>query len=152
MPKKSPDLKIAKPKRLSKGLSEEGLIEIKIKLRTRTMTVCEASAYQSGIRSSLLAELLDKYDENDGDKAIAYNLLMNFWAPLFACSTGDVPDRDQFLKMAETDMEFWIEAAREVNPTWFAWMDELLKTSDEEIKKKAKGVGNDTPQADGGGS
>jgi len=141
MPKKSQvDAAPQKPKRLSKGLSEEGLIEIKIKLRKRTITVSEASGFQSGLRGQLLADLLDEYDGKEKtEAAVAMNLLMNFWAPLYACSSGNVPDRDQFLKMAETDISYWVETAKELNPDWFSWMNELIEpTPEQELEQEKK--------------
>jgi len=41
------------------------------------------------------------------------------YAPLAACSTGDVPTVEQAFQLAAADLDDWFEGAREVNGEWF---------------------------------
>ena len=140
---------VPQPKRLSVSSNEEGLIQIELQLRQRKVTVVEAdysATYQKGV---IVGDILDDFEPdleegqdppelNDMER-VRQNLLLNVYAPLAACSTGDVPDKDAFLKMSEVDIDFWVSEAKQVNPTWFTWLDELQGIVDqagEEAKKK----------------
>lgn len=147
------DVKVTHPKRLSVDQTEEGLIEIHVQIKHRKIVICEADFHANHKRGLLLADLYDEFDGLDKDQnkgqdkgqdkgqsesAFAENILVNVWAPLYACSRGDVPERDQFLKMSEVDIDFWVDIARELNPSWFLWLDAVLKTAKETVEQAKK--------------
>jgi len=140
--KKSDALEIPRPKRLSTQRNIDGLIEIKIKLRNRTMTVREANYLDGFKRGKLIGEARTSNEKSDSvlepEESLAINLLMNIWAPLAACSSGDVPTKEEFLRLSEGDINFWVETAQELNPDWFSWLTKIDEVVEDESKKKEK--------------
>lgn len=56
---------------------------------------------------------------------------------LAACSTGDVPSEEDAYDMPSGEREKWWDAAKRVNPKWFAPMEEAAeKITAEMLKKK----------------
>ena len=128
------------PERLSVDASPDGLIEITIQLRKRKLVVHEAT-YLDGIqRGVLVGEVMKTLEDakSGSPEAVKNNLITNLWAPLKACSTGRVPSKEEFLKMPEDDIAFWIETARELNPTWFVWLDAVENMTTEALKETTK--------------
>lgn len=130
------------PKRLSDEVDENGLqvrtIQIGKPGFERIIDIHEAT-YLHGVRRGLNLSKTDAYkpvDDTDEEAAIAYNMLMNLWAPVTSCSEGDVPTIEQFLNLREADIEFWVNEAREVNPHWFTWLDAIEKAAENAAKKK----------------
>jgi len=146
MSQKSNDLVVTKPERLSVDANTDGLIEVKIQLRNRVVVVREASYADGLVRGQLIGKLLDEQEANTTEEGTAemtrQNMIINLWAPLYSCSSGDVPERDEFMRMSEKDIGFWIETARELNPDWFGWLKAIENLSKEAIeaenKKKAQ--------------
>lgn len=119
---------------LSKGNSNgsNGLITKAINLSGRHIVVSEAT-YLMGIqRGTIIGDILESTD--DGDH-IVQNVLTSIYAPLAACSSGDVPTKEEFLSMREADIEEWLSVGRKLNSHWFSWMDELEKSLTEQEKK-----------------
>lgn len=137
---------IPQPKRLSVSETEDGLIQIEIQLRRRRIFVSEMNFFSSFKLGNLLKELYAEFNPVDGTlpkddtQVVKENLLLNVWAPLAICSTGDVPTKEEFLQLPEADIQFWVETARELGVK-FPWLDDLEAVIDqvrEEAKKKAR--------------
>jgi hypothetical protein len=67
-----------------------------------------------------------------GDATFLY-----FWekiyAPLAACSTGDIPDVQRAFELADAELDGWFLANREVNPDWYdpdEFRDQTITLSD----------------------
>ena len=69
-------------------------------------------------------------------------ILDKLYAPLAACSFGDVPTMDEFLALPNEDIHIWLTEARTVNAGYFAWIDAaekiVEKLSEDELKKKER--------------
>jgi len=126
---------IPHPKRLAVGETDDGLVTIEIQLRRFKVTVIEADGFFRFKLSSLVTELLKEFGEVGEDKyedAVRRNMLTEVWAPLKACSTGEVPTYDQFLGMPRGDIAFWVETAKELGHE-FAWLDGLNQIYDAQV-------------------
>jgi hypothetical protein len=68
--------------------------------------------------------------------------LEKVYVPLAACSFGDVPTADEFLAMPSSDISVWTSEAREINPSFFEWLNAaekiVEKLNEEDLKKKEK--------------
>lgn len=64
---------------------------------------------------------------NPNPDPILQDSLINLYAPLAACSFGQVPSADDFFGMLESDINFWISEAQEINPGWFTWIETARK-------------------------
>lgn len=147
---------IPQPKRLGVKSSPEGLMQVEIQLRKFKLTVSEADG-ESRFRLGLLTgELLNEFEvplnsnngqeppvKTDGQR-VTENMLLNVWAPLASCSTGEVPTKEQFMKLPEVDLNFWIETARNLGAQ-FQWLDRMealfsgeIEPTEKEAQKKGK--------------
>lgn len=122
-----------------------GLLSETIKLSGRAITVSEATYMMGMKRGTLIAEadVFEPDDDDAKDVALSINVLKSVYAPLAACSSGDVPTPNEFFKMREADIEEWTRVARKLNSHWFKWLDEVEKMLDEDAasasKKKRRG-------------
>jgi len=126
---------IPQPKRISVGSTDEGLVTVEIQLRKFKVTVIEADGFFRFKLSSLVTELLKEFGEVSEGKyedAVRRNMLTEVWAPLKACSTGEVPTWEQFLRMPKGDIAFWVETAKEIGHE-FAWLDGLNQIYDAQV-------------------
>ena len=69
--------------------------------------------------------------------------LEKMYAPMAACSFGDVPTIDEFLALPKSDINEWLKGARRVCPENFEWLDNAQKLvekamTEDEVKKKGK--------------
>lgn len=69
--------------------------------------------------------------------------LDKMYAPMAACSFGDVPTIDEFLALPKSDINEWLKGARRVCPENFEWLDNAQKLvekamTEDEVKKKGK--------------
>jgi len=68
--------------------------------------------------------------------------LERMYAPMAACSFGDVPTSDEFLALPSADINAWLKAARIIAPANFDWFEKAEKLvenlTDEQVKKKEK--------------
>jgi len=69
--------------------------------------------------------------------------LEKMYAPMAACSFGDVPTIDEFLALPKSDINEWLKGARRVCPENFEWLDKAevivnKAMSEGEVKKKDK--------------
>lgn len=136
------------PQILETRLSSEGLAEVVLQLGPRKIIVSEAdyfSEYRLGSAVNLLLE-------NPLEDVYAQGILINIYPGLVACSSGDVPQPGEFVKMGQPETRLWIDTARKLNPNvdWFSFLDEIEKNvngqppteeqaveaEQEEIKKK----------------
>lgn len=131
------------------GLSPEGLREVVLQLGKRTITVSEADS----MADYRLSQAVSEISEKPLPERLAQGILLNLYPPLFACSTGDVPEPDQFFKMGKAAQELWIKTARKLNPhedidgvSWWTFLEEIEKRAEqreagpeEEAKKKEQG-------------
>jgi len=113
------------PERVKVGQTDSGLIEIEIKLRKFHLWVSEADGFTRFEVSSLVSSIMDESGEpTDYGARVRMNMLTEVWAPLFACSRGDVPTKEQFLSLPESDLSFWVKIAKELGHE-FRWLDDL---------------------------
>lgn len=59
---------------------------------------------------------------------------LNTYPSLLACTTGKVLTEAECFKIENDDLEAWLTAARELNPTWFPTV--TAETAEEIIEKK----------------
>lgn len=114
-----------------------------LELSGRKIAVSEAT-YMMGIdRGRIIGEMTIDAAQLGSNNALKGTLLINIYSGLIACSSGDLPTRDEFLEgMREVDIEDWIASAKRLNPRWFSWMDDLedaLSEADKKLAKKKKG-------------
>lgn len=66
-----------------------------------------------------------------------------FYPKLAACSSGDVPTESEARAMPEEDLDNWYAAVKEMNPKWFAVIDQAIETNIKlaEVEAKKKGTG-----------
>lgn len=139
---------IPQPKRLGVGQTPDGLIEIEIQLRKFRLWVSEANVFTRFQLNSLATELLKEMADVDGyESQVRRNMLTEVWAPLFVCSRGEVPTREQFLALPPADMTFWVETAKELRHS-FEWLDGLNRVytsaaeqaaaEKDDVKKKSR--------------
>lgn len=118
-----------------------GLLTEHLELSGRQITVSEAT-YLMGIKRGLLIDdILGEQSQvnGNGNGHVEQNVLTSIYAPLAACSSGDIPSKDEFLAMREVEIEEWLRVARKLNPHWFRWMDEVEKAlTEDDLKKKDK--------------
>lgn len=124
---------------MSKSNGNSGLLSKELDLNGRRIIVSESTNFSMLKRGQLQAELSADPHEN----LYAQTFLLNVYAPLVACSSGDIPTRDEFLQMREQDTETWVQEARKLNPLAFPWLDAAEKlveelTEEEKVKKKRK--------------
>lgn len=102
----------------------------------RAILVMEACGLLSFRLGNINASL--KFRESD-EGSLPLEMI---YAPLAACSFGDVPTPDEFLAMPGADIDVWLKKAREINPEFFASLDEAAKVAkkltEELAKKKEK--------------
>lgn len=95
----------------------------------RRIVVSEANYYQ-GMKRGQLLHLFRLFPHPD---ELVQAGRVNLYASLAACSTGDVPkiiptvgqvgEVDEMAYLSEADVNAWLDAARRMNPEWFAWME-----------------------------
>lgn len=141
------DIEPTQPEIVDIRLSPEGLREVELKLGTRTIMVREADSMANYRMSRLVSEL----SENPHEDNLVQGLLVNLYAPLMACSFGDVPKPKEFMNIGKAAQELWIQTARKLNPhaeieglSWWYLLDELGKdvspqAKQEDNKKKENG-------------
>lgn len=96
-----------------------------------------------GIERGRLIGALSGATTEKQESDLKSSVLVNVYSGVAACSSGDVPSADEFLLMREADVEAWIDAAKKLNPRWFAWMDDVEASLTEAgkkaiVKKKGK--------------
>jgi len=124
------------PTRLSVG-ADKGIFTIKLQLGNRKILVREATYLDSFRRGKLIGESLSDEAPDEGtEEAIVENVIVNLWCSLTACSEGDLPSKDEFLAMREKDINFWVQAARELNEDWFGWLNSIEQAESEDQKKE----------------
>lgn len=89
----------------------------------RKIVVREVDYYAGAKRGALAQEFVQKPHKD----AIVQIGLVSLYAPLAACSDGDVPTAEEFPSILEVDLDAWLDVARKINPKWFAWMGEVEK-------------------------
>lgn len=120
--------------------NEDGLVKNEHVFGSRHVTVSEASGLMGVMRGKYILELQEITDRDP----YVQRYLEEIYAPLKACSTGDIPNSpEDFLSMKEEDIENWISSARALNPHWFVWLEAAEKIileamTDEQKKKKSK--------------
>lgn len=151
--KKDTEIIIPKPEIVGVGSTDDGLVTVTIKLRKFELTVTEANVVSRSELNYFVTELMKDFDDSDGYKdIIRRNMLTEVWAPLSVCSSGNVPDRDQFFHLPEDDLAFWVNTAKKLGHS-FAWLDGLNRLyedagePDEDVKKKSR-VAQDHPKAE----
>jgi len=130
---------VIQPKRLSVGETSEGLVTVEIQLRKFRVTVIEANGFSRFKLSSMVTELLKELGDipDDYEGKVRRNMITEVWAPLKVCSDGEVPDYEQFLRMPQSDINFWIETAKELGHE-FAWLDGLNQIYETQIVRQER--------------
>jgi hypothetical protein len=142
---------IPQPKKLGVGQTEDGLVEIEIQLRKYRLFVSETNSFTRFRLRFLAAELIKELGEPENyEQQVQRNLFTEVWLPLSVASRGELPTREQFIKMPVVDQNFWIQTAKELGHE-FEWLDALNKiyenraagvseeqTEEEELKKKSR--------------
>lgn len=141
---------IPKPQRLSVSETDDGLVQVTIQLRKRKIVVTETNYFSSFRQGDLITQLDKEFNviadngkepkPKPDQQIVQENLLLNVWAPLASCSTGDVPTKDEFLRMPELDIQFWVETAKELGVK-FPWLDALeqaVENAGKEAQKKVR--------------
>lgn len=143
-------VEIQKPERLGVSQTPEGLMQIEIQLRKFRLTVQENDFGSRRRLGSLWSDLIDKFNPEPKDEKepepiaeeeqYRYFLLQNVWAPLAACSVGEVPTADQFIKLPEIDIDFWMDTGRSLGIRFdeFDRLQKLLSGETLPTEKEAK--------------
>ena len=141
---------IPKPQRLSVSETSDGLVQVTIQLRKRKIVVSETNYFSSFRQGNLLNELDKEFNviadngkepkPKDDQQIVQENLLLNVWAPLASCSSGDVPTKEEFLRMPEVDIQFWVETAKElgIKFPWLEVLEQAVEQAGKEAQKKVK--------------
>jgi len=129
-------------------LSPEGLREVELILGKRKIVVSEADAlseYRFYQGTNLLIEkpLPDEF---------VNTVAINIYPPLYACSSGDMPSPEEFIKLGKFTQKLWIQTARKLNPhekidgqSWWLFLEEMEKSpelldpklaDEDEVEKK----------------
>jgi hypothetical protein len=131
-------MKPADKKALLEKLESFGLQYKALSLTKREIVVHESN----GHTAAHLNELFSRYIADETLTPQKKNGLLTVYAPLAACSAGDVPNEDDFYWMKDADVETWVREARALNPHLFARLSEqeqlLSEMSEEELAKKKK--------------
>lgn len=144
---------IPQPERLKVRQNDDGLMEIQIKLRKYKFWVKEANVLTRFTLSSFVSELLQELSESDDyNDQVRRNMLTEVWAPLYACSEGEVPTKEQFLMLSPTDMNFWVRTAKELGHS-FEWLDGVETiyngvSEDTSASKKKARLPEDNPEVE----
>jgi hypothetical protein len=84
--------------------------------RGLVLTVWESSWEISMARTALEEDARKKSTNKQGELSDQLYFQKLIYAPLAACSTGDVPSMEQAFQLPAEDLDAWFEAAREVDP------------------------------------
>jgi hypothetical protein len=68
-------------------------------------------------RETLRAEMVKSASDSMEEQIARYN----FFAPMWACSTGDVPTEAEFLQWSDEDVNTWYQLVVDKNPKWFVF-------------------------------
>jgi len=130
---------IPQPRRLSVGETAEGLVTVEIQLRKYRLTVVEADGFSRFKLSSYVTELMKELGEfpKGYEAQVRWNMTTEVWAPLTVCSSGEVPNREQFLALPRADLAFWIETAKELGHE-FSWLDGLNKLYESQMDQEER--------------
>lgn len=90
------------------------------------------TVHKSNTVNAMKCEALRKHIEQTPSDDLFQNIARySFYAPLAACSTGDVPTEKEYLEMDEIEADKWFQVVYLKNPHWFPDMRET-----EEVEKK----------------
>ncbi len=84
----------------------------------------------------LLEEMERQARENPSDDPKTQLFRQMFYPKLAACSSGDVPSEEEARAMPSEQLDKWYEAAKRVNPKWFAAIVALTKEAEKAEEKK----------------
>jgi len=143
------ELKRIPPKVMEVRLSAEGLAEAVLQLGPRNIVVSEADGFADYRLSTAVDELI----KNPQPDLLIHNITLGLYPSLIACSSGDIPTPDEFMRMGKDAQRLWIETARELNPhekingvSWWSFLESMEAPNgkaDEEVledlKKKEAG-------------
>lgn len=82
---------------------------------TRLITVHRAD-FVMALEREVMRTAMEK---SPSDNLIEQVARYNFYAPLMACSTGELPTEAEFLKMDDREVNAWYTVAVKKNPHWF---------------------------------
>jgi hypothetical protein len=132
-------------KRLTKNLAENkdasgetsGAIDVKLHnnadptsaslvvIGERKITV-HVGTFVTALRREVIRREIEKRPSESIEEQVAR---YNFYAPMAACSTGDVPTETEFLNMSEQDVDVWYQQVLKKNPLWFESQESEEKKS-----------------------
>ena len=99
-----------------------------------TITVSEAT-WNISMKLSAIEKNAKESPHPDPDAQL---FRLAFYPKLIACVVyGDFPSEEEARSMPETDLDKWYSAVKEMNPRWFAVIDEAI-TEEQQAKKKRK--------------
>jgi hypothetical protein len=97
--------------------------ELTLPVSGRKITVHEATAMHSQKRGRLINDGRQKsFDDVDMQEAATF-----YYPTIAACSTGEVPNLEEYIEMKARDAEVWMGAVLDKNPHWFGQDSEEKK-------------------------
>jgi hypothetical protein len=107
----------------------------------RKLTVWKATFETQLNRFTLMEQaqkaLNGKGDSQEGEGlevVVRRGFTLSTYPSLLACTTGNVWTEEQCYKIENDDLEAWLTAARELNPSWFPTV--TPETAEEMLQKK----------------
>lgn len=82
---------------------------------TRVITVHRAN-FVMALEREVMRTAIEK---SPSDTLLEQVARYNFYAPLMACSTGELPTEAEFLKMDDREVNIWYTTTVQKNPHWF---------------------------------
>ena len=115
-----------------------------IKVKTKIVTFSDGSKLtvsQSNWDISMKLSALEKLAQDDPSDNVDTQLFRVAFYPklLAAVVKGDPPSGDEARAMPEDDLDLWYNAVKELNPKWFAVIDEAIDSMSEQEREAAEG-------------
>ena len=86
-----------------------------------------------------LSQLENQAQDNPHENNDIQLFRVAFYPKLVACVVkGDAPTEEEARSMPETELDKWYMAVKEMNPKWFAAVDEAVSEADQAKKKKRR--------------
>lgn len=96
-------------------VTDDPTVPIEVIVKGRKITVHPGTFVMALRREMLRKAIVEKPSESVEEQVARYN----FYAPMAACSTGDVFTEEEFLRLDETVVDVWYQAVVSRNPNWF---------------------------------
>jgi hypothetical protein len=106
-----------------KVIKSDPTSDIEVVIGERHITV-HVGTFIMALRRETLRSQIMQFPSPDIETQVAR---YNFYAPMYACSTGDVPTEEEFLTWSDEDVNTWYLAVVEKNPRWFELSEDLEK-------------------------